>query len=424
MQSGLDAADPTDAVERRVSLRGRTLLVDDRRYELDGRGVVVIGAGKASLRIVRALEARIGPCIDDGMVVVPPGACASLERVDCAEATHPLPGPQSAIGADTLSALARGAAGRVVLTCFTGGSSALACAPPPSVSLEDKRDLHSLLLRCGATIKEINAVRKHVSLFKGGRLAALARPSPVVALTVSDVAGDTLDAISDPSVQDTTTTAEAIAVLQRHGLWWRVSPTIRAHLTGSDAESPRLDDRLLHAAVLVTGKTVCGAMAARARELGFETSLLFTAEGEARTLGPALVKRLGRVTRNGVRRPHMLLGCGGEATVTLDDSVPFGAGGPNQEVALSVALEFDAGKRIAAAFLDTDGRDGSGAHAGALVDGLTATHASEGGVDLQAGLATHRSGDAFARLGDAIATGDTGVNVNDLFVIATEGDEP
>jgi glycerate 2-kinase len=421
VEAGLEAGDPADAVERRVSLRGRTLVVDDRSYELNGAGVVVVGAGKASLRLVQALEACIGDCIDEGLVVVPAGGSARLERVACCEASHPLPDEQSAAAARSLADLVGRAGDRLVLTCFTGGSSALACAPPPGVSLEDKRELHRMLLRCGASIVDINTVRKHVSAIKGGRLAALAAPSPTVTLTISDVAGDPLDAISDPSVQDTTTTSAAIAVLSRYRLWDRVSPSIREHLAGGACESPRLDGRLLQAALLVTGQTVCRAMELRARELGFSTTTLVDAEGESRVLGPALVARLTSRASTAEEPARMLVGCGGEATVTLDDEAVFAAGGPNQEAALAAALALGDGDGVAAVFLDTDGRDGSGSHAGAVIDGLTAGRARAAGIALGPALDGHRSGEAFAALGDAVSTGATGINVNDMFVIAAEG---
>ena len=418
---GLAACDPSDAVERRVSLRGRTLVVDERAYELNGSGVVVVGAGKASLKLVQALEARVGPCIDHGLVVVPEGGSGRLEHVACCEASHPLPDEHSATAAESITRLVREAGDRLVVTCFTGGSSALACAPPEGVSLEDKRELHRLLLRSGASIVEINAVRKHVSALKGGRLAALAAPSRTIALTISDVAGDPLDAISDPSVQDTTTREQAVAVLNRYGLWNRVSQSIRAHLGEGACESPRLDGSLLQAALLVTGRDVCDAMQARARELGFESTAVVDAEGESRALGPQLVGRVrsGSGAEGAERR--MLIGCGGEATVTLDDDHVFSAGGPNQEAALAAALTLEQGDSLAAIFLDTDGRDGSTPSAGALIDGDTAQRAREAGVDLGSALAEHRSGEALAALGDAVAIGATGINVNDLFVIAAEG---
>ena len=420
-EAGLAACDPTDAVERRLALRGRTLVVDDRSYELGDDGVIVVGAGKASLRLAQAIEARIGACIDEGLVVVPEGGSGPLEHIACCEASHPLPGEGSMVAAESILRLVGTAGDRLVLTCFTGGSSALVSAPPPGVSLDEKRELHRLLLRSGASIVQVNAVRKHVSAIKGGRLAALAAPARTVALTVSDVAGDPLDAISDPSVQDTTTRDEAVAVLERYGLWERIAPSIRKHLDERGCESPRLDPRLLQSVLLVTGRDVCEAMQRRARELGYESSALVDAEGESTALGPRLVERVRSRSGDGDGRARMLVGCGGEATVTLGDDDVFAAGGPNQEAALAAALALEPQDGIAGAFLDTDGSDGSTASAGALIDGLTATRAREAGVDLAAALAGHRSGEAFAALGDAVSLGATGSNVNDLFVIAAEG---
>jgi glycerate 2-kinase len=425
VESGLSACDPAGAVERRVSLRKRTLAVDGRKYELDGRGILLVGAGKASLRLAQVVEERIGPCIDGGVIVVPTGTAQSLNRVECIEADHPLPGDRSVAAAEAALSVTRIADGRPIITCFTGGSSALACAPPGEVTLADKRELHHLLIRSGASITEINTVRKHVSRIKGGRLAAEAAPSSIVALTISDVAWDPLDAITDPSVQDTTSTNDAIDILVRHGLWECVSSNIRAHLSQSNSESPRLNGRLLQASLLITGKTVCDAMACRATELGFMPEIILNAEGEGSVLGPSLVKRVSDAGHHEPdadhdELPRVIVGCGGEATVSLGGDAVIGAGGPNLEAALAAGLTIEDGNHVSAVFLDTDGRDGSSPFAGAIVDGLTSRRAGENGLDVDKALAAHTASEPLAQLGDAIITGDTGTNVNDLFVIAAE----
>ena len=310
--------------------------------------------------------------------------------------------------------------GDLVLCCFTGGSSALACLPANGVTLEEKRDLHRLLLRSGATIAEVNAVRKHVSALKGGRLAQAMGAGRIVNLTVSDVPGDALDAITDPTVADTTTAADAIAVLRAHGLWEEVAESVRRHLGSPAAESPALAGAAIRTVVLVHGETACAAMAARASDLGLRPIVLSTSlEGESREVGATLVD-LGRESARTGRpfaAPCMLIGCGGETTVTIRNGAPFGAGGPNQEAALGAALRLRGEAAIAAAFLDTDGADGGSAAAGALVDGQTAVRAASAGIDLRAALLEHASGSVLRELDDLIVTGPTGTNVNDMFAI-------
>jgi glycerate-2-kinase len=279
------------------------------------------------------------------------------------------------------------------------------------------------LLGSGAPIVEVNAVRKHVSAIKGGRLAERVSPARLVSLTVSDVAGDVLDAITDPSVQDTSTTAGAIEILERRGLWDQLPASIRAHLASDAADSPQLETEP-HTVLLVNGAGVCEAMAAEARAAGVEALVVSTdLEGEARFVGRHLAELATACAREGtpVAAPCVLVGCGGESTVTLSDNGAggtFGAGGPNQEAAVAAALTLADGAPISACFIDTDGSDGGTDAAGAVIDAVTAERASAAGIDLEAALADHRTGDALASLGDQIVTGPTQTNVNDMFVIA------
>jgi glycerate-2-kinase len=244
----------------------------------------------------------------------------------------------------------------------------------------------------------------------------------LVNLTVSDVAGDVLDAITDPTVQDTSTVADAIAILEGRGLWDKLPVSVRDHLASDDARSPRLEDEP-HTVLLVTGAGACEAMAAEARAAGLAAHIVSTElEGEAHVVGLQLAELALACARDGipVPPPCVLIGCGGEATVTLDDNgsgASFGAGGPNQEAAVAAALAMEEAN-VSACFLDTDGSDGGTDAAGAVVDGRSATRAREAGIDLEAAVAGHRSGEALAGLGDLIVTGPTQTNVNDMFVLA------
>ena len=308
-----------------------------------------------------------------------------------------------------------------MIACFTGGSSALTSLPPAGVTPEEKRDLHRLLLGAGLPISEVNTVRKQVSGFKGGRLALAVAPARLINLTVSDVAGDPLDAITDPSVANDSTVADAVSILRSHDLWGEVAGSIRGHLEDPRLAVPDLSGMEIHTTLLVTGETACEAMAAEARAAGAEPGHhLDRARG-----GGGLGRPHPRSARARERRarparsaaPSVLIGCGGESTVRLGPEHEFGTGGPNQEAALAAAGRFE-GADVSAVFIDTDGSDGGTDLAGAISDGATCERAREAGIDIRDALARHRSGDAVAALGDGIETGPTHTNVNDLFAIA------
>jgi glycerate 2-kinase len=421
-EAGLLACDASRAVADTVSLIDGGIAIAGRKYPLsEGSRVVVVGAGKATFAVAAALEARLGERIDAGLIAVRDDQETSPLRIEVAVADHPLPSERSAAVASRLLALVEPlGAEDLVLASFTGGSSALAALPPGGVSVADKRALHELLLTSGLPISAINTVRKHVSRIKGGRLAAATAPARIVNLTVSDVAGDVLDVLTDPSVQDTSTAADARAVLNTHGLWDRVPASVRGHLESSAAEAPRLDPELIHTELLVTGRGVCESMKAAAVAAGSRAVTLSTSlEGEARELG-RLVANLAResaVEGSPFEPPVVLVGCGGEAGVTLGPAAEFGSGGPNQEAAIAAAIEL-AGAPVAAVMVDTDGSDGGTEWAGAVADGMTVARAGDLGLDLGEALFSHRSTEPLAALGDLIETGATGTNVNDLFVLA------
>jgi glycerate 2-kinase len=418
--AGLASAHPGAAVAEVVRLEGNELVVDGMRHPLAAGGrIVVLGAGKASLAIAAALEPILGDRLAGGVVAVKEGG-ESLRRIEVLEADHPLPSERSVAAGRRLMELAAGlGAGDIALCCFTGGSSALSAVPPAGVTVEEKRELHALLLAAGVPITQMNAVRKHASASKGGRIAELAAPAEVINLTVSDVAHDPLDAITDPSVPDTTTPQDAIAVLRDYELWERVPRSIRRHLDSAGAASPQLDARLIQSVILASGSTVCDAMTLEATALGLPSVVLSTTlEAEARWIGATI----GNLARESWARgapftpPCALLGCGGEGTVELVAGAAFGAGGPNQEAALAAAAAV-AGAQVAALFIDTDGSDGSTAVAGGIADGTTRARAAEAGVDPRAALLGHRSSGALEALADEVRTGPTHTNVNDLFVV-------
>jgi glycerate 2-kinase len=417
---GLQACDGARATSQAVSLTPGGLRVAGTDYPLaPGARVVVLGAGKATLPIAEALEEVLGDRIDAGAVILRRGEVADLKHLEVYIADHPLPTRESVAGALRLEELATGLGpDDLVLACFTGGSSALASLPPEGITFEDKRRLHELLLGSGMPIAEVNSVRKHVSTIKGGRLAERIAPARIVNLTVSDVAGDALDVITDPTVPDTSTVADAISVLEDYDLWDQLPASIRAHLSSPTAESPDLEGVEINSELLVTGVGVCEAMVAEARTRGYEPVILTTTlEGEAREMGRFIADlSLSSLNSSYPFRPGtVLLGCGSENSVAIAGKGAFGDGGPGQEAALAAAMEL-AGSRVVALFMDTDGSDGGTDAAGAIADGKTVRRAAEADLDLRRALMRHATKEPFDRLGDLIITGATGTNVNDLFV--------
>ncbi len=353
--AGLEACDVGRATEEAVSPTEAGVRIGGCDYPLPGDAdVIVVGAGKATLAIVAALERVLGDRIDRGAIVVREGEDVTrLERVDVLVADHPLPTERSVAGANRLIALAEAArTDDLVIAAFTGGSSALASLPPAGVSTAEKRRLHELLLASGAPIADVNTVRKHVSRIKGGRLAELIAPATLVNLTASDVAGDIIDAITDPTVEDSSTAADAIGVLRERGLWSQVPASVRAHLDRAEARSPTLGLEA-QTVLLVTGRGACEAMALEAESAGAKARVVSTElEGEASEIGRMLVRLAGEA-RNGevtAEAPRVLVGCGGEATVSLGPDGAFGAGGPNQEAAVAAALALGEAPRSPPAF--------------------------------------------------------------------------
>lgn len=419
--AGLDAADGGAALRSRMKLTDDGVEIDGHTHPLgDDQRLLVIGGGKASLSIAIALEEILGDRIDGGAIVLKRGETNRLGRLEGLIGDHPLPSPDSVRSAERIRDIALSAReGDLVVTCFTGGRSALLSLPPAGVRFEDKLQLNQLLLASGMPIGEINTVRKHVSEIKGGRLASMIAPARILNLTVSDVAGDRLDVLADLTTQDSSEPADALGILQEHGLLERISPSIRRHLESPEALSPNLDGMDISTLMLVNGESVCEAMADHAEMIGFvPVKVSTTLEGEAHLIGERVAHlALGRLPLPGHERfpaGTVLLGCGGEATVKLDDST-FGRGGPNQEAALAAGLTLD-GHPVAAAFLDTDGSDGGTSAAGAICDGDTAERAAELDLSLSGAIQSHTSSEPLEKLGDLIQTGSTGTNVNDLFV--------
>jgi len=424
VEHALTAADPYHAVRELVHLDGDHLTVGDLSYDLSKRGAVyVLGAGKATLRIAEALEEILGSRITDGLVAIKRGQPHSLRYMRVIEAGHPIPDENSLkAGQEMMDLASQMQAGNIVFTAVTGGSSSLLCYPAEGMTLEDKRQVHKLLLTCGAGIVEINAVRKHLSRVKGGLLAQAVLPAELINLTVSDVIEDPLDYICCPVVPDTSSVSDAIDVLKKHELWDRVAPSVRSHLgKGAGAETPKeLDPRLVHSFVLVPLSAASAAASARAKELNYSTFLLTTTlTGESREVGACLAAIVREIAKRGrpFAAPCALI-ANGENTVVVPEG--SGTGGPSQELAASLALHIEGLANVVAVCLDTDGTDGPTEFAGAMVDSETAARARALGYDLFRSLRSHNVTPLLQDVRDIVCTGATGTNVADLVLLLVD----
>jgi glycerate 2-kinase len=425
MEQVLQAADPYRATMALVSLNGNKLKVGDLEYDLSRRGrIYLLGMGKATYPIAKALEDILGERICDGVIILKKGYRAHLAHVRIREASHPLPDEKGYLAAQEMMQLAvKAQQGDIVFCAITGGSSALAPLPVNGVSLADKRRINELLLFSGAAIQEINAVRKHLSRIKGGNLARAIFPAEVINLTVSDVIGDPLDYITDPTVPDTSTFADAISVLKRYTLWDAAPASVRNYLSTAtpDKENPRhFANMPLYTFLLIKSDVVCEAAEKAAPRYGFKPLVLTsTLEGESREAGTFFAAVAREIQNYGrpLQAPCAII-CGGETTVTIPESQKQkGEGGPNQEFVLSAALGMANSHRVLVAAIDTDGTDGPTELAGGITDFATLEIAREKGLDIFECLRQHNVSPLIRALGDAVMTGHTGTNVNDLKIM-------
>lgn len=400
--AALKAADPYEGVLRHLKL-------PRRRFE----NIFVIGAGKASAEMARAVERIVertsGAHINAGEINVKDGHTAKLRRVKLNECSHPLPDERGVSGARRIAEIAQQAgADDLVICLISGGASALLPLPARGVTLAEKQKTTRLLLACGANIHEINCVRKHLSAIKGGRLAQLVYPATLLTLILSDVIGDDLDAIgSGPTVPDRSTIADARAICAKYGI---------AIDLDAAAETPKPGDRIFAKVTnVLVGSNALAVQAAEkeARRLGFHTMILSSSvQGEAREVArvhAAIAKEI-RAHARPLRAPGCVIS-GGETTVTLRGK---GLGGRNQEFALAAAIDIAGLRDVAILSAGTDGTDGPTDAAGAVVDGATTTRVAWSPAEYL------RNNDSYRYLeatGDLIKTGPTGTNVADVQLI-------
>jgi hydroxypyruvate reductase len=401
-KTAVAAAQPGSAIRRSLPQKpkGRT---------------IVVGAGKASAQMARAFEqAWDGPL--SGLVVTRYGYATPCERIEIAEAAHPVPDAAGYLAARRIMEKVSGLGhDDLVVALISGGGSALLPQPAAGLTLEDEQALNHVLLKSGAPIGVMNQIRNEVSAIKGGRLAALAAPARLVTLVVSDVPGDDPSLVaSGPTIPMPSGRAEVRHLVSVYGI--DLPQAAQDLLAGDGNPAPRPDDpRFAHNSVTVVASAALSLAAAakRAGELGFPAHVLSDAmEGEARDVGLVHAALAREVAMRGrpFGKPALLLS-GGETTVTVRGN---GRGGRNTEFLLSLAIAIDGLHGITALAADTDGIDGGGDNAGAYADGETATRMRGAGIDPRAALANNDAYNAFRAVGGLFITGPTGTNVNDF----------
>ncbi|MDS0473750.1 glycerate kinase [Natrinema sp. 1APR25-10V2] len=424
VEAGIGAGHPRTVVRDAVAFEGDTLRVADGTYDLrEYDDVVALGGGNAAAHVAAALEDVLGDRIDGGVVVTDDPV--ETERVTVRRGDHPVPSERGVEGTrEVLEAADAAGEDTLVLAAITGGGSALMAAPAGDVSLANLQSTTDALLASGADIGEINAVRKHLSALKGGRLARRAAPGTVVSVILSDVVGNDLSVIaSGPLAPDASTFDDALAVLERYGIDApdTVVDRLERGAAGEVAETPGPDDPAFETVsnhVVADGMTVLEAARETARNRGYDPLILSSrVRGEAREAATTHVAVAEEVRATGTPlEPPAVLLSGGETTVTVRGD---GTGGPNQEFATSAALELVEGDEngseagIAVAAVDTDGIDGATDVAGALVDGRSVD-------DSDAAREALAENDVYPYLesrGALVRTGPTGTNLNDLRVL-------
>lgn len=414
LEYALEKVQPKFAIQRAVRIDGDALRLDELSINLgEVKRVFVIGFGKASGQMAIELEKVLKDRISDGVVIVKRGSAQKARKIRIITGQHPIPTMKNVKATERLLELVDEAGARDVIICLiSGGGSALLTLPKQGISIEDLSRTNELLIKSGASIDEVNAVRKHLSQVKGGQLVAGAHPARLVSLIISDVVGDRLDVIaSGPTAPDESTYADAIKVLQKYGLWRRMPSSVRRILEsgqrGDLPETPKDDNPIFESVynrIILSNHVMLSAAAEKALEDGYSPHIVQDVTGESRV---EALKQLEDALR---LKPPSCLISGGETTVKVIGS---GKGGPNQEFVLA-CVEKVAGKRMVVAAIDSDGIDGFTDVAGAVADGNSLQRAVELGLSPTKFLEDNDAYHFFKKNKDLLLTGQTGTNVNDL----------
>ena len=423
LRFSIKACDPFHAIKNHIQLKRGKLWADHLPYDLKSfQRIFIIGAGKASARMASALEEILADRISSGIVIAKKGYQVPLKKIELVEGGHPLPdrdGWQAT--RRILKLLSRTTRDDLIIFLLSGGGSSLLVSPVSGISLKDKIKLTDQLLRCGANIKEINAIRKHISQVKGGRLALLAQPSLILTLILSDVIGDRIDSIaSGPTAPDKTTFAECLKIIKKYELADNIPKSIYLLLKrgaeGKVKETPKPGDRIFKRVknvIIGSNRIALQAAKKKTEALGYNTKILprpvagNTTRAALRHVD--LIRRI-REQADPISPPACVIS-GGETTVKIKGN---GLGGRNQEFALVGAMGIDGMKNVAFLSAGTDGTDGPTDAAGAICDGDTIKKALKKGSDPKQYLDENDSYHFFQNLGDLIITGPTHTNVMDI----------
>ncbi len=429
--SAIDAVSPVRAVNNHLKVDGSMLILNKNSMESESvdldsfKRIFVVGGGKATASMARAVEELLGSRVTGGCVSVKYGHVDKLDRIDLVEASHPLPDANGVAGAAKIYEILKDAReDDLVISLISGGGSALMPLPPEPISLEDKQNTTNLLLKCGATIHEINAVRKHLSRLKGGNMARAAFPARVINLMISDVVGDNMDVIaSGPFVHDRSSFADAASIIRNYNKKNEFPESVSEYLQrgekGEIPENPLSDDTVFQKVsnmIIASNIQSLEAASEKAAELGYNSVILSSLiEGDTKDaalwhsrIAEEIVK-----SSNPVKRPACVI-TGGETTVKV---MGEGKGGRNMEFAMHAAKFIDGLKGAVIASVGTDGNDGPTDAAGAVAWDDTMNRARSLSLNVDEYMKNNDSYNLFRELGDLIITGPTNTNVMDIRII-------
>ncbi|GIU71628.1 MAG: glycerate kinase [Candidatus Nitrosocaldaceae archaeon] len=422
----LNACNPRRIILDNVRLEDNILIIKDERIKMNYKSIYVIGGGKASGYMAEALNTILKDKITAGLVIIPDYINEQLDtgKIKLWKASHPIPTAKGVEGVKKMLELAKQADKDDLVICLiSGGGSALMPMPYNGITLEEKQELTRLLLNAGANIDELNTVRKHISAIKGGRLVKLLKTN-ILALIISDVINDRLDTIaSGLTVPDNTTYADAKRIIEKYNLWNKVSYNIKRviedGIKGDIEETPKPNDPIFKNVkniILANNEFACIKAMEYFVNNGIDARILTTAlQGEAKDVGLVLASIANEIDKNNrpFNKPIALI-AGGETYVSVKGN---GKGGRNQELVLSALRLLDVKSKWVLASIGTDGIDGNSDAAGAIIDNLTKTYVLEHNINIEDSLKENDSNTFFKNIGDAIYTGATGTNVNDITLI-------
>ena len=416
-ESGIKAVNPYISTKKMIKIKGDKLILDSDIYQLNSfENIYVIGAGKASIQMVRAIFEIFGNRIS--------GYVNSLENKEigniiCNKSCHPIPDKNGEIGATNIYEIAKNAGKNDLIICLiSGGGSAMMPLPENGISLKDKIEVTKLLLECGANINEINAVRKHLSKIKGGKLANIAYPAKTISLILSDVVGDPLDSIaSGPTSPDSTTYEDVLQILKKYDIYEKIPKNVIYHIISKKNETPKPGDKIFENVkniIIANNKIALNEASKKSVQLGYNTMVLTShLEGEAREVGIMLTGIAKDILKydEPVKKPAMIL-CGGETTVNLTGN---GKGGRNQELVISALRKLP--ENVTIASIGTDGIDGNSNSAGAIGDFDVLKISKEKELNIDEFLKNNDSNTFFKKTNGLINTGPTGTNVADIIAV-------